>query len=587
MGGEVRSWLHVLLVEDIEPAISSLQDGLLDAGHRVSRSKLCTTEFLTLIGRSPSQHPDIVLLHTNKPLCSDARGESDQALASLLDAIKSNPKLAAVPILLSAPTLLQESLQRLVSRGIDDYMAAPCSSFLLRKKLDMYLELQNLRQRLQLQKLRIEENELHLQQEQSVAKAVFDNVLHSGCLDSENIKYMLSSLAMFNGDVLLAALKPSGGMHVFLGDFTGHGLPAAVGALPLAELFYYLSAKGYTISDIIAEMNMKLKSVLPTGVFCCGCMVDVSFEKQMIKVWSGGIPDCYLYHSNSGEVEILSSDHLPLGILDSTAFQSDVQVVEMNRGDRLLICSDGVSEAVNSDGEMFGDARVRQLVEGNQSAEGGPEQLFERVKKSVHQFMGTTDREDDMTMVEVLMVGDFELQNMHAGVTRARPGGPKDWTMTYELGPETLKNFNPLPLMLHIVMEVPGLRPYNGQVYTILAELFSNGLEHGVLNLSSELKSTAAGFMEYYERRAEKLAQLQQGFLRASLTHTPTEYGGALQISVEDSGLGFNVEEVLSHPNRRSGYCGRGIPMVDSLCDSLEFNAQGNRAEACYVWHFE
>src|SRR5690606_40932182 len=78
----------------------------------------------------------------------------------------------------------------------------------------------------------------HLLREQHVAKAVFDKVAHSGCLDAPNIRYMQSPYALFNGDLLLAAYKPSGGMHVMLGDFTGHGLPAAIGAMPLAELFY-------------------------------------------------------------------------------------------------------------------------------------------------------------------------------------------------------------------------------------------------------------------------------------------------------------------------------------------------------------
>ena len=69
----------------------------------------------------------------------------------------------------------------------------------------------------------------HLLTEQRVAKAVFDKVAHSGCLSAPNIRYLQSPFALFNGDLLLAAFKPSGGMHVLLGDFTGHGLPAAIG----------------------------------------------------------------------------------------------------------------------------------------------------------------------------------------------------------------------------------------------------------------------------------------------------------------------------------------------------------------------
>lgn len=118
---------------------------------------------------------------------------------------------------------------------------------------------------LQHQRDEIAENHHHMLQEQMVAKKVFDNIAHSGCLDAQNIKYMLSPLAVFNGDLLLAARKPSGGMYVLLGDFTGHGLPAAIGALPMAEIFYGMAAKGYDLRVILRELNLKLKTILPAG----------------------------------------------------------------------------------------------------------------------------------------------------------------------------------------------------------------------------------------------------------------------------------------------------------------------------------
>src|SRR5690625_3892413 len=105
----------------------------------------------------------------------------------------------------------------------------------------------------------------HFMQEQTVAKQVFDNIAHSGCLDANNVKYYLSSLAIFNGDIMLAAMRPSGSMMVLLGDFTGHGLPAAVGAMPLAATFYGMVPKGFAMTDILREMNTKLKSILPVG----------------------------------------------------------------------------------------------------------------------------------------------------------------------------------------------------------------------------------------------------------------------------------------------------------------------------------
>ena len=159
--------------------------------------------------------------------------------------------------------------------------------------------------------------------------------------------------------------------------------------------------------------------------------------------------------------------------------------------------------------------------------------------------------------------------------------------MEYELGPKTLRDFNPLPLMLHIVMEVPGLRPYNGQIYTILAELFSNAMEHGVLGLKSDLKATAAGFIEYYENRTHLLETLDSGYVRFRFTHAPTKDGGVLTIRLEDSGRGFDIRDKLNVQIKRGGYSGRGVPLIRSLCDSVEYKDKGNAVEATYVWQYD
>jgi hypothetical protein len=65
-------------------------------------------------------------------------------------------------------------------------------------------------------------------------------------------------------------------------------------------------------------------------------------------------------------------------------------------------------------------------------------------------------------------------------------------------GTESLKLFDPVPLMTHFINQVQGLKPYTNTLNTILAELYSNALEHGLLGLDSSLKNSAQGFARYY-----------------------------------------------------------------------------------------
>ena len=237
-------------------------------------------------------------------------------------------------------------------------------------------------------------------QEQRVAKAVFDNVAHSGCLDAPNIKYMLSPLSVFNGDVLLAAYKPSGGMHILLGDFTGHGLPAAVGALPMAEIFYGSGEEGFGMHDIMREINLKLKTILPIGVFCCSGFADVSYRKGSCSLWIGGLPDCYLLRAN-GQIEAFVSNHVPIGVIDPKSFDDSTYEILMEPGDRLYLWSDGIHEARNADDEMYGEIRLKTLFVNNKD----PEQLFDKIRDDVISHIRGGERDDDITMLELQMVG--------------------------------------------------------------------------------------------------------------------------------------------------------------------------------------
>ena len=163
-----------------------------------------------------------------------------------------------------------------------------------------------------------------------------------------NIRYLQSPYALFNGDLLLAAFTPAGDMHVLLGDFTGHGLPAAVGAMPLAEVFYGMTAKGYGLSETLREMNAKLKRILPVDMFCCATLLCLSFQRRSVEVWNGGMPDGYLHSIASGERTPLTARHLPLGVLSPQTFDDRTDVFPMarrgsgvsvvRRGDRYLRC---------------------------------------------------------------------------------------------------------------------------------------------------------------------------------------------------------------------------------------------------------
>lgn len=483
--------LAILIAEDNAADRMLLSTIVSRQGHRV----LTASNGLEAVALFEQERPHLVLMDALMPVMDGfeaARRIKDQAGEAL------------VPIIFLTSLTEGEALVRCLEAGGDDFLAKPYNRVILEAKIGAMDRLRRLHDTVLQQRDLIARHNEHLLREQRVAKAVFDKVAHSGCLDAPNISYMQSPFALFNGDLLLAAYKPSGGMHVMLGDFTGHGLPAAIGAMPLAEVFYGMTAKGHALAEILREINAKLKRILPVGVFCCATLLNISSKRGLLEVWNGGLPDGYLLHADGRPQQPLVSRHLPLGILEQAAFSDRCEVYPLAPGDRIFLLSDGVLEASDRHGQLFGEARLLELLQANRQ----PQALFDEIQQALLAFRG--EQQDDVSMVQVGLADDEERPRPLAFADSGQVS-VMDWSASFEFRALSLRHFNPLPFLLQLLLDVRALRPRGGELYTVLAELYSNALEHGVMNLDSSLKRDARGFAEYYRERHLRLASLDEG----------------------------------------------------------------------------
>ncbi len=158
------------------------------------------------------------------------------------------------------------------------------------------------------------------------------------------------------------------------------------------------------------------------------------------------------------------------------------------------------------------------------------------------------------------------------------------WKMVTELKPDSLRTGDPLPLVTRILVEDKRLSRHKENVYMILAELFSNALEYGLLGLDAKLKTDAEGFDRYYIAREKALADLKEGSIKIDLEHLSEHEGGKLVVCIEDSGPGFDYHKIPPSLGENITLGGRGIPLLRSLCQELVYQGSGNRVEAIYVW---
>lgn len=563
-----------ILIADDSPADRLILQTILN---RLGYTVILAEDGLQAVEKFKQEKPDFVFLDVIMP--------NQDGIETAVQ-IKAYAGDDFVPVIYLTSLADAPSLAKCLNAGGDDFLSKPYNPIVIEAKIKAFSRMREMNQTLALQKNLIESNNRHLIQEQNVAKQVFDKIAHAGSLKLPIIRYYMSALAVFNGDVLLADVSPTGSLMVLLGDFTGHGLPAAIGSMPLASIFYGMVNKGFDMAEILREINHKLNQTLPMGLFCCATCFDINFKKQRVLVWSGGLPDSVIYRAETRSFERIVSKNLPLAILAKRDFKADPERFSIAPGDHILLWSDGIQEARNREGKMFGEQRLTALLEQRLPAEG----VFDEIISSVQTHIGEGERDDDVSLVDITFPNAELAQELAKKSTKGR-GCLQDWSLDFKLESSSLRVFDPMPLLLHITSEVPGLRQSNSLLFTVLSELFNNAIEHGVLGLASTIKKSPMGFAEYYRLRKEGLENLPMGsWVSLEFSHKVEANGGLLTIRVRDSGKGFQPKNSSTPAEEPAGipikpdYHGRGLTLLRTMCESLVITPPGNCVEAQFRW---
>lgn len=182
----------------------------------------------------------------------------------------------------------------------------------------------------------------------------------------------------------------------FLGDVTGHGLPAAfIGAMTKMALSY---ERTRSPDEMLTAMNSGLAPVLPDGRFVTVIALMYEVSTGVLKVARGGHPPALLWRAGSGEVEQLSPRGLPFGVDDGARYQ--LQTAVMNPGDKVLLLTDGITETANLDGEMLGVAGIAKIF-ATLAAESPIDQLLHRLLDFQTEYSGGRIIKDDVTLIGV------------------------------------------------------------------------------------------------------------------------------------------------------------------------------------------
>ncbi|MEE8057499.1 MAG: fused response regulator/phosphatase [Pseudomonadales bacterium] len=454
----------------------------------------------------------------------------------------------------------------------DDYIAKPFSADVVSSKVEAHRRVSELYQHMEQRYKELKVFQHHIDQEHKIVENIFANHFEKHISQTENFRYHISPTSVFNGDVLLTAQGPFGNLYIAIGDVTGHGLPAAVGAIPVYPAFRSMAIKGISIGKIAAEMNRSLRDLLPENMLLAVSLLEFNSAWDILTVWSGGMPAMVLADSEGNIKQLIEPTHCPLAMLHDDEFSQDVQVYKISRNDRLYLFTDGVEESRNSADKMFGEARLHSLFDGSEG------NMFDRIIDQIDQFAGDQKQDDDITLVEVICAPIVEATVVNALVTEDITALP--WSLYFELSVDEIKLADPVLQVIRLLSNAVGVDVHQDYISTVLSELYSNALDHGLLELDSRIKDTEDGFLEYYSLRSQRLNALQDGSISIHLNFIRQEPGLQIEIVVKDSGAGFDYQ-VASAAKEEEAF-GRGIDLVRGLCDSVEYSEGGSCVKVIY-----
>jgi sigma-B regulation protein RsbU (phosphoserine phosphatase) len=204
------------------------------------------------------------------------------------------------------------------------------------------------------------------------------------------------------GDYYDYLVLPNGSLGVVVADVSEHGVGAALLMTTARALIRQRAAMSGDIARIVSDVNQELyKDVKETGRFMTMFFLEIDVSSKTLRWVRAGHDPAIFYDAGEGTFDELEGEGMALGVDRTIEFQESSR-----RGwaasSVIVAGTDGIREATNVDGEMFGQDRLRQTIQRNvgDSADG----IQKAIMNELRIFQGDAPQQDDMTLVVVKLL---------------------------------------------------------------------------------------------------------------------------------------------------------------------------------------
>ncbi|MEO7396818.1 MAG: SpoIIE family protein phosphatase [Candidatus Limnocylindria bacterium] len=347
---------------------------------------------------------------------------------------------------------------------------------------------------------------------------------------------------------------PEGKLGIVAGDVTDKGVPAAMVMAATRSLLRAAGQRLLEPSKVLERVNELLFPDIPARMFVT-CLYGVLDPATGVLRFANAGHNLPFVRTDAGVTELRATG-MPLGLMpDMTYEETEVQ---LERGQQILLHSDGIAEAHAPDHEMFGFPRLRGLM----AADPGGPRLIERLLGEFERFTGAGwEQEDDITLVSLHWTGTDPAGT--AQVTLEPPLGARRVLDEFEL-PSQPGNERQAMERVAAAVENLGLDPARlEKLKTAVAEATMNAIEHGNQN------------------RAELPVSVRAETDGADLTVFITDQGGERPIPITETP---DIEAKLAGLQKPRGW---GLFLIQNMVDAMRVTSDEQHHTIELVLHLK
>jgi sigma-B regulation protein RsbU (phosphoserine phosphatase) len=235
-----------------------------------------------------------------------------------------------------------------------------------------------------------------LEKELDIARQIQEKLLPPIALSRPDFQVASFSHPCFQvgGDFFDLEQVGEGKFMVACGDVSGKGVPAALVNSLIKASYRHLLQQYENPQPVLNKLNRFIKDNTMDNKFCTMVVAKMDVASRTMAYSNAGHNYPMLIHRN-GTVELMTKGGLPLGLFP--AFEYEYYEQRLSPGDSLLLYSDGVTEAMNSNEDEFGEERLIQVA--SSISQCSVEQGIARIQSALKDFIKNEPQADDITML--------------------------------------------------------------------------------------------------------------------------------------------------------------------------------------------